>query len=384
MSQVKNNNKKNMFKEGSNPLFPISNKSLNSLNYYSAVNINVKNKSNEHKKLLSNDIITNINHKKLIENSSGMKNIKEINKTYYSSSRPKEDNQLLKINNSKMSKIKPLDFTGNINNSQVFQKNNNNLNMRHKKSLLSANKTNNRTNINLEIDASKFFKDNHINIISPKNLGNSQIFNKNNRNNHNNIYSLRKPNVNNNIIQITNSNNNSYYNNIIINDNSSTNINTNLKLNNKNKPANNFYLQTDKNKIYTKSPKESNVKLIFTNTKIINNKKIYTHDGPVIVKKKESSSLPLTYTNPGGKKTTSSIDKNILNGEYKLHLKRQKKNSSNENNIINMNVNNFINIKKNLQNNTKKDMIRGPEDLHFYYIVVIQDGKKTEKQFEKD
>ena len=49
-----------------------------------------------------------------------------------------------------------------------------------------------------------------------------------------------------------------------------------------------------------------------------------------------------------------------------------------------MNVNNFINIKKNLQNNTKKDMIRGPEDLHFYYIVVIQDGKKTEKQFEKD
>ena len=378
MSQVKNINKKNMFKEGSNPLFPISNINPNSFQYYSAVNINAKNESNKHKKLLSNDIITNAHHKKLVDNSSRLKNFKEINKTY-SSSRPKEDNQLLKINYSKLSKIKPLDFTGNINNSQVFDKNNNN---KHKKSLLSANKANNRTNINLEIDASKFFK-NNINIISPKNLGNSQVFNKNN---HNNIYSLRKPNVNKNIIQITNSNNNSYYNNIIINDNSSTNINTNLKLNNNKKPVNNnFYLQTDKNRIYTKSPKESNVKLIFTNTKLIN-KKADTHDGPIILKKKESSSLPLTYTTPGGKKTTSSIDKNILNGEYKLHLKRPKKNNSNEKNIINMNVNNFINIKKNLQSNynTKKDMIKGPEDLHFYYITVIQDGKKTEKQFEKD
>ena len=377
MSQVKNINKKNIFKEGSNPLFPISNKNLNSFQYYSAVNINAKNESNKHKKLSSNDIITNANHKKNIDNSSGMRNFKEINKTY-SSSRPKEDNQLLKINYSKLSKIKPLDFTGNINNSQVFDKNNNN---KHKKSLLSANKAYNRTNINLEIDASKFFK-NNINIISPKNLGNSQVFNKNN---HNNIYSLRKPNVNKNIIQITNSNNNSYYNNIIINDNSSTNINTNLKINNNKRPANNnFYLLTDKNRIYTKSPKESNVKLIFTNTKIIN-KKTDTHDGPIILKKKESSSLPLTYTNPGGKKTTSSIDKNILNGEYKLHLKRPKKNNSNEN-IINMNVNNFINIKKNLKSNynTKKDMIKGPEDLHFYYISVIQDGKKTEKHFEKD
>ena len=380
-SQGKNNSKKYMFKEGSNPLFPISNKNPSSLNYYSAVNINVKTESNRRtKKQLSTDIISNLQHKKLINNSSAMKKYKEINKTY-SSSRPKEENQkILKLNNSNLSKIKPLDFTTNINNSRVFEKYNN-MNINHKRSLLSANKANNKTNINLEIDASKFFK-NNLNVISPKNLGNSQIFN-------NNVSSLKKPNINKKMIQLNNSNNNSYYNNIIINDNSSTNINTNLNLNKQKKPVNNYYLQTDKNKIYTKSPKESNVKLIFTNTKIFD-KKFDTHDGPIILKKKESSSLPLTYNNTGGKKTNSSIEKNILNGEYKLHLKRTKKNSSNENNIINMNVNNYINIKKDeklkYENNynIKRNKIRGPEDLHFYYILVLQDGKNTEKTFEKD
>ena len=374
-SQGKNNSKKYMFKEGSNPLFPISNKNPSSLNYYSAVNINVKSESNRHnKKQLSNEIITNLQNKKIIDKSSVIKNYKEINKTY-STSRPKEEKQLLKLNNSKLSKIKPLDFSSNINinNSQVLDK------YSHKKSLLSANKAYNKTNINLEIDSSRYFK-NNLNIISPKNLGNSQIFNNNN----NNIYNLRKPNINKNIIQLTNSNNNSYYNNIIINDNSSTNINTNLNLNKQKKSVNNYYLQTEKNKNYAKSPKESNVKLIFTNPKIFD-KKLDVHDGPIILKKKESSSLPLTYTTPGGQKTNSSLDKNILNGEYKLHLKKPKKNNSNDNNIINMNVNNFINIKKDEQfNNIKKNKIRGPEDLHFYYILVIQDGKKNEKEFEKD
>lgn len=376
-SQEKNNSKKYMFKEGSNPLFPISNKNPSSLNYYSAVNINYKTESNRHnKKQLSNEIITNLQHKKIIDKSSEKKTYKEINKTY-STSRPKEEKQLLKLNISNLSKIKPLDFSSNINinNSQVLEK------YPHKKSLLSANKAYNKTNINLEIDSSRYFK-NNLNIISPKNLGNSQIFNNNN----NNIYNLRKLNINKNIIQLTNSKNNSYYNNIIINDNSSTNINTNLNLNKQKKSLNNYYLQTEKNKNYTKSPKDSNVKLIFTNPKIFD-KKLDVHDGPIILKKKESSSLPLTYTT---QKTNSSIEKNILNGEYKLHLKRTKKNSSNENNIINMNVNNFINIKKDeklkYENNynIKKNKIRGPEDLHFYYILVLQDGKNTEKTFEKD
>ena len=155
-SQEKNNSKKYMFKEGSNPLFPISNKNPSSLNYYSAVNINYKTESNRHnKKQLSNEIITNLQHKKIIDKSSEKKTYKEINKTY-STSRPKEEKQLLKLNISNLSKIKPLDFSSNINinNSQVLDK------YPHKKSLLSANKAYNKTNINLDIDSSRYFKNN--------------------------------------------------------------------------------------------------------------------------------------------------------------------------------------------------------------------------------
>ena len=364
MSQIKSINKKNIFKEGSNPLFPISSKNLNSLNYYSAVNI--KNDTNKHKKKL---LSTDIQRKKVIDNnSSAIKNCKEINKTY-SSTRSKEE--LIKIySNSKIAKIKPLEIISNLNNSQILEKNKNR--NAQKKSLLSANKINNRTNINMEIDASKFFK-NNLNIISPKNLGSSQNFNINNRNN-NNIFSLRKPNINKNIIQITNSNNNSYYNNIIINDNSSSNI--------KDKSSgHNYYLLTEKNRAYTKSPKESNVKLIFTNTKLIH-KKLDNNEGTIILKKKESSSLPLTYINPG-KKANSSLDNKMIKEEYKLHLKKAKKINSNEKNIINDNINNYVNNMKN-NYNPRKDMIQGPEDLHFYYILVLQDGKKTETHFEKD
>ena len=33
---------------------------------------------------------------------------------------------------------------------------------------------------------------------------------------------------------------------------------------------------------------------------------------------------------------------------------------------------------------TKKKKINGPEELHFYFIKGIQDGKNTKKDFEKD
>ena len=48
-------NKKYMFKEGSNPLFPISNKSPNPLKNYSAVKLNIKiDLKKKNKKLSSN------------------------------------------------------------------------------------------------------------------------------------------------------------------------------------------------------------------------------------------------------------------------------------------------------------------------------------------
>lgn len=375
-SHKKNNeSKKFMFKEVSNPLFPISNKMSNNLNYYSAIKLNLKPDLNKHiKKLASNDInSTNIQYKKLIENASAIKTKKEINKTYSSTSRPKEENSnIIQLNNSKLSKIKPLDFSANINNSAISEKYKKNNNNNQKRALLSASKLKNKTNIDLDAYSPKEFK-NNINIISPSNLGTSQIFN----NNKNNIYSLRKPNINNkNIIGINNSNSNSYYNNIIINNNSSTNINTNFNLINTKKPNNNYYLKTDmNNNIGTTTPKESNVRLIFNN-KNLTKKKL--EDPPIILKRKDSS-LPLANTNPDNK-LKYSIDKNIFNGEYKLHLKKTKKNYTKDNNYLKKNEKIIIDdtIKK------KKNNIKGPEDLHFYYIQAIQEGKKTELDFEKD
>ena len=53
-----------------------------------------------------------------------------------------------------------------------------------------------------------------------------------------------------------------------------------------------------------------------------------------------------------------------------------------------MNINNFLNIKNDqkTENDTKKvkKKIKSPEDLHFYYITVIQEGKQSESKFEQD
>ena len=354
--------KKYMFKEGSNPLFPISNKSPNPIKNFSAIKLNFNIDSNKHSKKYSSNYI-NLNH-----NSSAIKHYKGVNKAY-SSSRPKQGNPLLKFNNTKLTKIKQVEFPKNINDSEIIQKYRNIYNS-NKKSNLSVNKERNKTEINLDIDYTKDYIKN-INYVSPKNLRNSQFFNNNNI-----TYSLKKPAMNRNITEMNSSNNNSYYNNIIINNNSFLDINQ--KLSNKN-----FNLKTEKIERAIKSPKESNIKLIFNNKNIFDKK---NEDPPIILKRKDNSnSLPLSNTSKGNN-LKISIDKNIFNGEYKLHLKRSKKNIFTENNIIN----NFVNEKKDEQlgfeNNLKekKKKILCPEELHFYFIKGIQDGKKTEKDFEKD
>ena len=370
---IKNNeNKKYIYKEKSNPLFPISNKTPNLLNYYSAIKLNIKTDLKRPNKRLASNDLNNLQNKKYIENSTGIKLLKEINKAY-SSSRPKDENQLLKLNNSKLSKIKPLELSPNMNDSANIEKYKKN-NSTHKRALLSATKAINKTNINLDI--SKDYK-NNLNAISQKNFLNSQIINENN------IYNLRKPNNKNNIIEIANlNNNNSYYKNIIINNNSSKNLNSNPNLINPKKPVNNYYLKTEINNRVTQTPKEPNVKLIFNNKNLFGKK---LEETPIILKKKDSS-LPLKNTYSGINLNTSK-DKNAFNGEYKLHLKKPTKNNSNENNIINMNLNNYINIKKNekiiVENNYKEKnkKINGPEDLHFYFIQAIQEGKNSEIEF---
>ena len=312
------NNKKYIFKEGSNPLFPISNKLPNYLNYYSQIKINKRKINKNNKLIIINDRNSNLQNKKIIENYSAIKNINKINNSY-SLSRPKIDNKQLKITNLSFSKIKNLEFSssvGDIRNSEKHLNNINNLKINDKKDIEK------RINIEINDSFSKDFK-NNIKVISPnqKYLGDSIIFN----NNKSNIYSLRKPNL-----QKIEFNNTNYILNDIYSNNNKNNYNY---INQLNYVKN--YLLTDINNKNKKSSNISNVKIIF-NYRNINEKNLNTCDTPILLKRKDSPIL-LTNTNPGN---------------LKCSFAKMKKNNS-----------------------------KGPEDLHFYFISVIQDGKKKEAEF---
>jgi hypothetical protein len=267
----------------------------------------------------------------------------------------------------KISKIKQLDCPSNISDNKlmnIYGKGKSN-----KKKFLSSNKT----NINLMHNTTR----NNYDIISSKNVLMGTFQKKNNNKN-----SLRKKNRKN--IEIFDSNNNSYFNNInIIYNNSSTDINkiadNNLNTQKTNLNSN-LKLKTDIKNIGLNSPKDAKIKLIFKN-KNENNGKNSKLDLPMALKRKDSS-LPLTYTNPGNN-VKYSIDKKFFDSEKKLYLKRPKRNASNINCEPNLNLDNFV--KEKMEINTKKNKkFKCPEDLHFYYILVIQEGKKDEKHMEKD
>jgi len=339
MSSYDKNKTKNFgYKEGNNPLFPISNKKINLINYYSALKLDNKIDFKRQKKNINANTYGNLEHKKMIENSP-------------------------RTNNSKII-IKPLDFSSNTNNSRILE----NIikeNMKKQKPRLISNKT----NINFEINTTRDNK-NNINIISPKNIfDKSQIISINNVNKKN-ILNQMSPNISKNLVEITESSNNkSYINNIIIN-NTSTNINSDHINNNSKININNIEIN---------SPKESNVKLIFKNNNTQKNLKIQRPDTPISLKRNESP-LPFTTTNQNNIK-----NKNIFNGHYKLSFKKHR-NISDLNDILNIdNIKNFIKQELKYKNEQKKKKkIQGPEDLHFYYILMIQDGKKNELEFEKD
>ena len=326
----KNKNKNFSFKERN----PISNKKINLINYYSAYKLDDKMDYKRLKKSVNTNTETNLEYKKMIENSP-------------------------RLNNSKI-KIKPLDFSSNTNSSRILE----NIvkeNMNKQKPHLISNKT----NINFRISKNRD-KKNNINIISPKNIfDKSQIININNINKQN-ILNQINPSISKNFIEISESSktkNKSYINNIIIN-NSSTNINSEHVNNNSKININNIEIN---------SPKESNVKLIFKNNNTPKKLKEDNLDKPIALKRKEGP-LPFTATN-----------KNIFNGHYKLSFKN-KRNISDLNDILDIDsIKNFIKQELKLKNEQKKKKkIRGPEDLHFYYILMIQDGKKNESEFEKD
>ena len=367
-SNGKNNNKIYIFKEGSNPLFPISNKMPNSSKLYSPTKINQRTDSKTHKNF--NEINPNLQHKNIKDNISVIKNFNEIKKTY-SSSRPKDEGKILNLNLNN-SNIKNLKISPSINNINFLEKNKKNSNNR--KSNLNDTKVNIK-NINLEFN--NYSKDlkNNINISSSKKLGNSQIFSNNNS-----IYNMYNINLNKNINELTNTKKVPLFNNILLKDIYSTYNKGNSHIINQMSYVKN-YLQTDINNKNTNTPKIGNVKLIFNN-KYVNGKKLNINDTPIILRSKESP-FHVTNTNPRDN-YKYSLDKNII-GDYKLHIKMPKKNNSKENIMHNMNLNNFLNFKKEEKlketYHKNKYKVQGPEDLHFYYILVMQEGKKIQAEF---
>ena len=339
MASYEKNKAKNFgFKEGNNPSFPLPNKKINLINYYSALKLDNKKDFKRLKKNTNTKTYTDLEYKNIIENSS-------------------------RLNNSKI-KIKPLDFSSNTNSSKILE----NIikeNMNNKKPLLISNKTNINSGINTTRDNRS-----NINIISPKSIfDKSQVININNVNKKNIINQIN-PNISKNLIEISESSNNkSYINNIIIN-NSSTNINSDHVNNNSKIHINNIEIN---------SPKESNVKLIFKNNNSTKKLKVDNLDTPIVLKRNESP-FPFSATN-------QNILKNMnnFNGHYKLSFKN-KRNISDLNDILNADyIKNFINNELKFKYELKKKKkISGPEDLHFYYILMIQDGKKNEIEFEKD
>ena len=337
-SYGKNKSKNYSFKEENNPLFPISNKKKNLVNYYSALKLNNKIDLKKQSKNINVNPYNNIQYKKKIETSG--------------------------LNNPKI-KIKPLEFSSSANNSQILEKIVKET--RSKKQLLLAS---NKTNNNFRMKTSRE-NINNKNISSPRNnFDKSQIININNINK-NNLFNNRIQNIYKNFVEINDSNDKPYINNIIIN-NSSTNINLS-QINNNSK--------ININNIEINNQKESNIKLIFKKNNINSPKKLKIDnlDFPIVLKRKDN---PLTSTSTNQKISENKI---IFAGNYKILFKKQR-NISDLNDILNNdNTNNFIKQEFNFNNEPKKkNSISGPENLHYYYISVIQKGKKKEIEFEKE
>jgi len=81
-SYEKNKHKNFSFKEGNNPSFPISNKKINLINYYSALKLDNKLDFKRLKKKVNTNTYTNLEYKRMIENSPRLNNSKVIIKPW--------------------------------------------------------------------------------------------------------------------------------------------------------------------------------------------------------------------------------------------------------------------------------------------------------------
>jgi hypothetical protein len=383
-SQDKNLNKeKSIFKQGSNLLSRINNyQQQNSLNIFSNFKkINKVNFPNINSKI--NKLVPVI-HNKQNSDVTGINNVSEISKTY-SLSKPKNENNLNKIANSKykLSKIVASELSSNIRTSRILDTYSN---------AKTTSKTSQNNSIRIEINNTS---DNKGNL---NNLKKSNIINLSNSNS--NILNLK---INKKIInEKIGSSNDSFYEKIIKEISSANNTSGNMGK--KRETIGHIHIKTDINDIYKNSPKDRNNNLLFENKNSlgkpldINTKNSYIMGTPYNFLK-ANNLIALHNTTPENK--------------LKFSLDKNKKILLNENNS-NKNTNRILTIKpcknehiilesiphiydsKTIKTKFTLDSIetnqdylkekkkgnKCPEELHFYYVTVLQEGKKNENSFE--
>ena len=187
--------------------------------------------------------------------------------------------------------------------------------------------------------------------------------------------------------------------------NSFKNINKNNLATDKNSPNNKSCYNTNKKKFYynknyinqldnekfdsTALTKSSNNLYSFSNSKNNKNKKI-------INTSKSQNELVLNNNNNFAKGNTKFSEDNSDNNNKKIYfmksIYKRKKSIPNNKSIENSNINtnqSSISSKNNiLDDNTINDFfnnnIENPEELHFFYIKILQKSKEISKKFEKD
>ena len=317
--------KKNIFNGGNYLLSPLNNKKINSLNFF---NINRKNNNTQNKngiKVIVNKINTT-QLKKKYTNSEDINNIIQINKTY-SLSRPKNKN---KLNSNKI-----LSTYSNINESH-----------------LSSAKTNKYEN--------KFENNTTYDDINMNNKG----------------YNLKKLYINKKIKDINFSSKNDSFNNM-------KNINnTNSYISNRQSYD---LLKTDTNN----TSSDLNIKLVLPGNNIFGKKLVNQNYDDIIgtpsglFKKNNQSNFK--FNTPG------NILKNFYNNpNIKFNKEEQliKESFTNQSTNDSKNKKRIKSIDKSISGidyfneKNKRHKNRCPEDLHFFYINMIQKGKKMEKNIE--
>lgn len=298
-------------------------------------------------------------------NSKGLYKITEISKTY-SLSKPKNENKLI-ISKYRLLNDSSNDYSTRIKNSRILET---------YSTTKNTTKTSHMNSFKIETTSTfDNMKKNNLRILENSNINNS-------------IYGISNLKIKKNINDSINN---------ILNETSSNNSNLATKRETK------LNKNTDVNNINLNTPKENNIKLAKPNKKIVDKKLVINCKKNEILRTpgdplRNINIISLSNTTPDNKnkikfslennehKILNSIDSknntiNTINPTKKELIILESIGSSEEYNS-DLNKNLFKVVKYNLKKSKKEKLYKCPEELHYYYVIALQKGKKSELEFE--